>query len=288
MQLVVRWVVLIFFVAIGVISLLALLGFPRKVDPQFRKWAVTGFCAGVAGNIFWLFRLAKVVLFIPLIPPTGHGLGPDLVDGAYSYTEPGRRGPKTRSGMVEVARGPGGYQAILPQEALDKAVALTFHDKAGAEWIVQPFFPNYNRQQLVKNEQPEAALERDQPRGDPDAPAVMLAGLSELGASRDKRAAIRFDNYAKPAAQQTQDRRVYEWRLFVDEPPDVLDTIQEVDYLLHPTFPQPFQVSQDRANQFEIVGAGWGGFNVQITVHFRDGKQAKTTYRLDLTKGWPR
>jgi len=287
---VVRWVVLVFFVAIGVVSLLALIGIPRKVDPQFRKWAVTGFCAGVAGNVFWLFRLAKVVLFIPLIPPTGHGLGPDLVDGAYSYTEPGRRGPKTHSGMVEVARGPGGYQAILPQEALDKAVVLTFHDKDGAVWIVQPFFPNYNRQQLVKREQPSALLERAQFQGGPDAPTVMLAGLSGAGptAGREKKGAIRFDNFAKPADPQTQDRPTYEWRLFVDEPPDVLDTIQEVEYLLHPTFPQPFQVSQDRANQFEIRGAGWGGFDVQITVHFRDGKKAKTTYRLDLKKGWPR
>lgn len=53
---------------------------------------------------------------------------------------------------------------------------------------------------------------------------------------------------------------------------------------MHPSFPDPFQTSANRDKAFELTASGWGGFTILITVHYTDGKEAKTSYFLDLQK----
>lgn len=96
---------------------------------------------------------------------------------------------------------------------------------------------------------------------------------------------MRFNNYARKTGDQ-YGRPYYEWRVFVNEPPSVLQTIEQVDYVLHPTFPDPFRTSRNRDNAFELAASG-GEFTIVITVHFTNGKEAKTGYYLNLSKPWP-
>ena len=98
---------------------------------------------------------------------------------------------------------------------------------------------------------------------------------------------LKFDNYARQTAALSSGRHAYQWRVFLDEPPAVLDTIAEVQYLLHPTFPEPLQVRKDPSTKFAIEGSGWGQFTILITIRYKDGRTEKSSYPLDLSKGWP-
>ena len=104
--------------------------------------------------------------------------------------------------------------------------------------------------------------------------------------AQSRRAVPKFNNYARGAGEK-YGRTYYQWRVFVDEPRPVLDTIQQVEYVLHPTFPDPFQMSKNREGAFELVSEGWGEFTILITVRYIDGTENKTSYYLDLRKTWP-
>ena len=97
---------------------------------------------------------------------------------------------------------------------------------------------------------------------------------------------IHFNNVAKSIEQQGE-YMYFRWKAFVDEPDEVLDQIESVEYLLHPTFPEPYQVRKDRASKFSLQTAGWGEFNLTTTVNFKDGHKEVGKYHLDLGKGWP-
>jgi hypothetical protein len=117
-------------------------------------------------------------------------------------------------------------------------------------------------------------------------PGVALVAAAAPDAAPQQQAATRFNNYARKI-EDRYGKPYYEWRVFVDEPQKVLDSIEQVDYVLHPTFPEPFQTSRDRNKNFELRATGWGGFTIVITIHYVDGHVAKTSYFLDLQKSWP-
>ena len=97
---------------------------------------------------------------------------------------------------------------------------------------------------------------------------------------------VKFDNHAKFAESQGN-RNYYHWRLFVDEPQEKLKGIRSVEYVLHPTFPEPVQVRDNPGDRFALQSAGWGEFNVAIRVNYKDGRKEDCKYWLNLRKGWP-
>jgi hypothetical protein len=289
------WTFLGFFLLIGILSLLAMAGVV-KTDPQFRRWAVTGFIAAVTGAVIGLFNITfnkQAALFVTLIPPQEEIL--DLVVGEYKYDEPSSSGVKTHSGRVEMALGEGGWQAKLPQEVLDKPVELSFKDRNNNWWGIRPFYPNHNRQVLVKTQAPTPPpvghLFEGTPAGNAYANSIesrtdpRKPGPSPLLIAKIERP-LKFDNYARSMGA-IQNRTFYKWRVFLDEPQSVLDTIADVQYLLHPTFPEPTQVRSDPTNKFALETSGWGEFTIIITVRYKDGSEEKISYHLDLSKKWP-
>src|SRR5690349_147190 len=94
---------------------------------------------------------------------------------------------------------------------------------------------------------------------------------------------IKLDNYAKLVGEKNGRRR-YRWKVFVDEPTEVLRAIRSVEYHLHPTFPNPIRTSKDPKSGFSIQSAGWGRFNIVVMVEFTDGSELETEYLLDLDK----
>ncbi|MFC1864424.1 pYEATS domain-containing protein [Chloroflexota bacterium] len=99
---------------------------------------------------------------------------------------------------------------------------------------------------------------------------------------------ISFNNYAEPVEKKGE-YIYFRWKVFVDEPDVILDQIKSVEYLLHPTFPKPYQVIDDRTSKFALAAAGWGEFDIAITVNFKDiHKEAvKSKYHLNLGKTRP-
>lgn len=96
---------------------------------------------------------------------------------------------------------------------------------------------------------------------------------------------IRFNNYAQKIGTWNG-RTYYKWRVFVNESVQVLNTIAEVQYLLHPTFPEPLQVRTNPNDKFAVEATGWGQFLIQISIKYRNQSTVSTSYYLDFTKGW--
>lgn len=238
-------------------------------------------------------------LFVTLIPPENvppNGLA--LVSGQYEYVEPTTSGELTpHRGEVVVALREGGWQAALPEQVINRAVKLMLKDQQGNQWNVHPFYPNYTKQHLFKDPSPSQAST--------SSPLLELASLAKAHAAEGELsrsvegsrndnvyftaqsiATIRFNNYARHIGE-LYGRTYYQWRVFVDEPMAVLDRIEEVQYLLHPTFPEPFVIRKYPGDGFALETSGWGEFTIVITVKFKDGIAVRTSYRLNLSKGWP-
>jgi len=286
-QIVLFYVLIAFFALIGVASLAVLLGFVKTADRGFRKWAVPGFAGAVVAAVIGVYKASNVPAFVPivvtLLPPAG-AQPPPLKSGTFQYDEvTADNKVLTHSGSVVPVLGEGNWQVQLPGEVSNKAIQLSLEDEDGKSWRTGRFFANYVRQELRAGAKPPVV-------GDATwqmpGVAIVSAAAAEPLTGGQQQAGIKFNNYARQTGSQMK-RPYYEWRVFVDEPAAVLDTIVQVDYVLHPTFPEPFQSSRDRGNQFELKASGWGGFPIVITVHYTNGKEAKASYMLDLSKSWP-
>lgn len=97
---------------------------------------------------------------------------------------------------------------------------------------------------------------------------------------------LRIKNYAKEVAGRAG-RRWFKWKVFVDEPEEKLDEIRQVEYVLHPTFPNPKRVVKERKSAFALESAGWGNFSMLVSVRFKDGREERTRHLLDLARPWP-
>ena len=101
---------------------------------------------------------------------------------------------------------------------------------------------------------------------------------------------IKFNNYAKKIGiKKFQDEQYdwYRWRVFIEAPPSILNTIEYIDYILHPTFIDPNRRITDRSTKFALESEGWGSFMIIGTVHYKKGNDEDFEYYLDLHKSWP-
>jgi transcription initiation factor IIF auxiliary subunit len=78
-----------------------------------------------------------------------------------------------------------------------------------------------------------------------------------------------------------------EWEVFMNEPPEVLEQVSEVEYVLHKTFPEPIRTIDDRSTRFALRSSGWGMFHIQITVLMKDGREISAGHMLDFNRPWP-
>lgn len=97
---------------------------------------------------------------------------------------------------------------------------------------------------------------------------------------------IKFNNYSR-LIDLREDSAQYQWRVFVDADHITLDKIESVTYLLHPTFVNPLRIIENKEHKFELISIGWGEFNIQITIKFKDGTEKEQKYYLKLNKDWP-
>jgi hypothetical protein len=277
--LVLFWIFVVFFVLIGVIALLTILGVIRA-DKQFRKWALGGFVVGVVGVVFvWAKSELPLDYMVNLPPPKGVEIEAfRLVSGRYHYDDYNPKSDRSAplSGPVELTAGHaiGWWTAKFPSSGTNKPVRLTLKDQDENWWEVLSFYPYVNNKDLTRS----AALQ-----GDTATSVVTPVLVSSAFAAGGQ---IKFNNYAKPV--NTQDRRTYfKWRVFVDEPDQVLNRIAEVQYLLHPTFPEPLQIRTNPNDKFAVDASGWGEFLIQITIKYKDQTTVKTGYQLNLGNRWP-
>ena len=64
----------------------------------------------------------------------------------------------------------------------------------------------------------------------------------------------------------------YNWTVFVAADDATLNSIDHVDYLLHPTFPNPQVSSNNRSSKFSYSSTGWGEFEIKVKIVFKNGR----------------
>jgi transcription initiation factor IIF auxiliary subunit len=77
--------------------------------------------------------------------------------------------------------------------------------------------------------------------------------------------------------------RKWEWTIFIQAPPSILDRIRCVEYTLPPTFPtQNAQVCTlgDPRRPFGLTASGWGTFDVPLKVVMKDNAVRTLSHRL--------
>ena len=64
----------------------------------------------------------------------------------------------------------------------------------------------------------------------------------------------------------------WDWTIFVEADPDSLRHIECVEYVLHPTFPDPVRkVCNQQKTNFAYSTNGWGVFTVKVNIRYKDG-----------------
>ncbi len=219
---------------------------------------------------------------VALVPPDGLTDHLVLKSGKYAYDEIDRTAVVTRTGPIVPGLSKGGWEVKLPAFASDRAVTLQLVDDRGGNWVTDPFYPNYTTQPMRTG---QAVAERSAEPWLPVGVVAVVSAAEPGNPEGQQQASVKFNNYARKTSD-VNGQGFYEWRVFVDEGPEVLNRIAQVDYQLHPTFPQPFQSSKNREAQFELTASGWGEFRILITVHYTNGQLAKTSYWLSLNRPW--
>lgn len=80
----------------------------------------------------------------------------------------------------------------------------------------------------------------------------------------------------------------WQWEAFlVDEGSGELEQVDYVEYVLHPTFPNPIRRVDDPEGGFILKTAGWGTFRLKAFVHTKDGEKRKLTHDLQLLRTPP-
>ena len=74
----------------------------------------------------------------------------------------------------------------------------------------------------------------------------------------------------------------WKWAVWVEGPDEALDRIDFVEWVLHPTFPNPVRTIDNRASKFRLDTGGWGVFWIRARVQLKDGQQTKLEHYLKL------
>lgn len=75
----------------------------------------------------------------------------------------------------------------------------------------------------------------------------------------------------------------YKWQIELAGPAPVLSEIREVEYILHPTFPDRIRHEKNAQNHFRLESAGWGEFDITVNVYFHNGDERTAIVPLKLT-----
>jgi len=87
----------------------------------------------------------------------------------------------------------------------------------------------------------------------------------------------------KIAQDSKQTRPEYwRWSATIEGTEQELDAVQQVTWLLHPTFVNPVRTSTSRATKFRLETAGWGEFQLKAKVKLKTGKVHNLSHWVKL------
>jgi transcription initiation factor IIF auxiliary subunit len=74
----------------------------------------------------------------------------------------------------------------------------------------------------------------------------------------------------------------WSWSVWVDGPPEELETIDHVVYILDPTFHDPVRLIKDRSTKFRLDTSSWGVFTIHAQAVDREGHETPLHHKLEL------
>ena len=74
----------------------------------------------------------------------------------------------------------------------------------------------------------------------------------------------------------------WDWSVQLQGAQSELDRVKYVEYVLHPSFPNPVRRVADADTGFRLKTAGWGAFTVRARVVMKDGTEEKLQHELEL------
>lgn len=74
----------------------------------------------------------------------------------------------------------------------------------------------------------------------------------------------------------------WRWSVWLEGPPEELNSIDHVTYILHPTFHEPVREIRDRSTKFRLDTSGWGTFTIHAKVAYNDNREASLQHDLVL------
>ena len=78
-------------------------------------------------------------------------------------------------------------------------------------------------------------------------------------------------------------KKAWDWTIYINSDLSTLNKISCVTYQLHPTFRDPIQriCEQGKTDKaFSYSATGWGTFNVEVKIEFKDGSKLTTEHFL--------
>lgn len=82
--------------------------------------------------------------------------------------------------------------------------------------------------------------------------------------------------------EQYEGENWWKWAVWLEGSGDALDQVETVEWLLHPTFPNPVRRCTNREDKFRLETAGWGVFPIRAKVHMKDGQHHVLSHHLKL------
>ena len=81
----------------------------------------------------------------------------------------------------------------------------------------------------------------------------------------------------------------WDWTIFLDADPDTLGRVAYVEYILHPTFPNPVRkVCKGPETRFSYSTNGWGTFTVKVKVEYKDSSVEMLSHPLVFDQPAPK
>ena len=75
----------------------------------------------------------------------------------------------------------------------------------------------------------------------------------------------------------------FDWEAFLDDSGSgELSNVDYVEYILHPTFPNPIRRISNPQGGFVLKTTGWGIFTLKAFVYTKNGKKIRLTHELEL------
>jgi transcription initiation factor IIF auxiliary subunit len=81
---------------------------------------------------------------------------------------------------------------------------------------------------------------------------------------------------------QYQGEDWWKWWIWLDGTQEELASVQEVTYVLHPSFPNPVRTIRNRETKFRLETAGWGTFTIYARVLHADDTVSNMEHELVL------